>query len=123
MTAPKGAPVPGKPVRRVVAKGAPTAFPKPDSIPAPQRENKLFNVRNCQKCGREGRVVSNTNGIHVFCQCGFNWPISSSALNPPAPMVPMRGLQKMTVVEPDWGKAADDMGVRSNDSFGPKPRG
>jgi hypothetical protein len=124
MTAPKGAPLPGgKPVRRVEAKSAPTSFPKPAFVPAPQRENKLYNVRMCQKCGREGRVVSNTNGIHIFCQCGFNWPISSSALNPPAPMVPARGLQKTTMVEPDWSRAEEDLGVRSNESIGPKPRG
>jgi hypothetical protein len=122
MKPPTGAPMPGGRVR-AKTKGAPTHFPKPSNVPAPQVENKLYNVRICQKCGREGRVVSNHNGIHIFCFCGFSWPISSTALNPSAPLVPVRGFSKVTMVEPDFNKAFEEIGTRQNESIGPKPRG
>ena len=115
--------VPPTPVKTVAKQSsAPEHLPVAATIPARFRENVLKGVRICTKCGREGRIVSNNNGVNVFCKCGYHWPISAAAVNPAAPLMPSRGFHKTTLVEPDWDNAYTDPGGMDNESFGPPPK-
>jgi hypothetical protein len=82
-------------------------------------------VRFCDKCGQEGQVISNQTGIHVFCNpCKRWWPISSSPLSGTALPTPVRGMSKMTLVEPDWNMAFEpSTGDVSSEQVGPKKLG
>lgn len=64
--------------------------------------------RMCPKCNKEGRIVSNYNGVNGFCgPCQIHWPITNSPLRSEVPGLPERGLHKVTAVEPDWSVAFD----------------
>jgi hypothetical protein len=130
VTIPSGLPKSGAPLPPPVRKGdkKPTGLPVVNSHRAAHQENQIPNVRFCKKCreeGRgevEGRVVSNSLGVNVYCRCGYQWPISSAALAPAMPDTMPRGLRKETWVEPDWNLAFEDLGDR-NDKVGPKKSG
>jgi hypothetical protein len=100
----------------------PQHFPAGTTAPVRFRENTIEGARRCTKCGKIGRVISNNHGVSVKCVCGYRWPISSSALNPPVPMMPDRGFSKHTVVEPDWNKAFAETGGVVNEPFGPQSK-
>lgn len=133
MSNPSGLPKPGvaplpPPVRK---KAPPKGLPKVESHRAAHHENQIPNARLCKRCkteGRgdvEGRVVSNSLGVNVYCphpDCKFQWPISSAALAPPMPEALPRGLRKETFVEPNWDLAFEDLGG-GNDKVGPKKSG
>jgi hypothetical protein len=97
----------------------PMSLPGPkvttDSVQETNFRNNLEAARKCPGCGRPGRVVSNNNGVNVFCgPCKRHWPISNSPLRPELPGSPQRGLHKVTSVEPDWNIAFDrDVGDNS----------
>ena len=99
--------------------GAPTHLPTAETEPARFRENVIEHGRKCTKCGKLGRVVSNMNGINVFCSCGYHWPISTAPLDPVQPLIPARGFQKHTLVQPDWDNAYTDPGGTVNEPYGP----
>jgi hypothetical protein len=107
------------------AKGAeaPDHLPLAESQPARFQENVLEHARKCTQCGKLGRVVSNHNGINVFCSCGYHWPISAAPLDPMVPMIPDRGFSKHTLVQPDFDNAWTDPGGMANESFGPQKPG
>jgi len=84
----------------------PTGLP-----PVKQATGKTALDRNrlCPKCGKEGRTISNSSGLSVFCNhCKFSWPISTTPLDQKEIPVEPRGLRKKTTVEPDWDMAFDD---------------
>jgi hypothetical protein len=68
----------------------------------------LDRSRFCSDCGNEGRVVSNSNGVNVYCgPCKKHWPVSSRPFGGgDAASVP-RGLSKHTWIEPEWDKATE----------------
>lgn len=79
------------------------------SVEARKHAKRLDDATFCSKCGEPGRVVSNNNGINVFCgPCKIHWPISATPLVPVAVPVQERGLKKTTLVEPDWSRALED---------------
>lgn len=91
---------------------APTKLPSRKEIDAKetaQLDANLRNMRLCPTCKREGRVVSNTLGVNVYCgPCKIHWPIANTPLLPEAPILMPRGISKQTHVEPDWNMAYDD---------------
>jgi hypothetical protein len=89
----------------------------PKSLPAVEgaasREQigltKFQKATVCDSCGQDGRVVSNRNGVTVYCgPCKKSWGISSAPLVQEVPATMERGLRKRTLVEPDWSKAQED---------------
>ena len=87
-------------------------LPEPKATSDSREEsNLLANIeanRKCPKCHREGRIVSNNNGVNGFCgPCQIHWPITNSPLRPEIPGSPQRGLHKETSIEPDWSIAFD----------------
>lgn len=72
-------------------------------------KSALDRNRICPKCGGEGRTISNSSGLSLFCNpCKFYWPITTAPLDPKDIMTEPRGLRKKTVVEPDWDMAFDE---------------
>lgn len=85
-----------------------TGLPEPEDAPEHPIQ-KVGAGTVCQKCGNPGRVVSNSNGVNVFCgPCKIHWPISSAPLAPTMPPIEGRGLKKRTLVDPDWNRAFED---------------
>ena len=84
-------------------------LPELPTIEVQPRQRALDTARKCDKCGKEGRVVSNRNGVRAYCVCGFNWGISLMALQPSLPLTGGRGISKETLVEPDWSLADEDL--------------
>lgn len=100
----------------------------PKGLPPVKRiasEDNREAVRFCSQCKQEGRVISNQYGIHIYCNtCKKWWPISSSPLTSTALPSPMRGLSKVTLVEPDWNMAFEpSSGDVTNEQVGPKKPG
>jgi len=101
---------------------------KPAALPLPKTKEPASEVsaidrnRECEKCGKTGRMVSNQYGLHAYCLCGHDWPIASTPLRPNVPLMSMRGISKITSVEPDWDLAFREIGDIPNDKIGPKPR-
>lgn len=92
--------------------GPPTGLPNPkatgDSVQEANLQASIDKARLCPKCSRPGRIVSNNCGVNGHCgPCQIHWPITNSPLRPEVPGSPMRGLHKVTAVEPDWGIAFD----------------
>ena len=81
-----------------------------------QDTSAIKRVDDCQKCGNKLRVVSNYLGVHAHCDnCKDSFPVASTARRvEPALNLP-RGLHKRTLVEPDWGKAFEEIGDASDD--------
>lgn len=101
---------------------------KLDRLPRPEKVQTSSaiakpNIRICKLCGKEGRIVSNSVGVNVWCQCGNRWPISSTSMSPPFPETLPRGLSKQVLVEPNWDLAFQDVGETPNVKVGPKSRG
>ena len=85
-------------------------LPELPTVEVQPRSRALDTARKCDKCGKEGRVVSNRDGVRVYCTCGYNWGISLSALRPNLPVgQSSRGISKETLVEPDWTLADEDL--------------
>jgi hypothetical protein len=85
---------------------APTGLPPVEQHTG---QSALDRNRLCPKCGKEGRTVSNSSGLSVFCNpCKFSWPISTAPLDPKEVVTAPRGLRKKTLVEPDWDMAFDE---------------
>jgi hypothetical protein len=82
-------------------------------IKSSKTKSALDRSRICPKCEKEGRVISNSTGLSVFCNpCKWSWPISSAALDPVLPMTPARGLERKTLAEPNWDMAYEqDIGA------------
>ena len=82
----------------------------------------LDRARYCEICGQEARIVSNFHGMTAYCgPCQRRWPISNVAMAPLTPTTPSRGIQKLTYVQPDWGKATEVVGGDVlNEQVGPK---
>jgi hypothetical protein len=77
----------------------------------------------CDKCGeRASRIASNNMGVTAYCSCGHWWAITVRPLANAMPISPPRGLSKETLVEPDWGKAYEDLEGADHDKVGPKQR-
>jgi len=106
--------------KRAKGKEKPQHFPAGETAPVRFKETVIEGARRCTKCGKLGRVISGNYGISVKCVCGYQWPISSTPLNAPVPMMPDRGFRKHTLVEPDWNKAYEDTGGGGNEPFGPQ---
>jgi len=71
-------------------------------------QENMNKARMCPHCGKEGRIVSNQNGVNGFCgPCKRHWPVTSAPLMPESPLAPARGFHKTTVVDPDWNIAFD----------------
>lgn len=91
----------------------PSVNPAPDSLPpivaGEHAAQKILDAnRTCNKCGKEGRVISNNLGVNVFCNtCKRTWPISTTPKKIDIPFTEGRGLRKMTYLEPDWDKVFD----------------
>ena len=87
----------------------------PEDLPPATAKSKdvsaLDASRICEKCkGTSIRIVSNYEGRRAWCnECGHNWGISlaTSQLIPDGLMG--RGLNKRTIVEPDWNLAFEDL--------------
>ena len=84
----------------------------PNGLPdvqARKPKSNLDNSRVCEKCGNEGRVVSNDLGVNVHCNvCKRWWPISGTrAPDKRMPLTAPRGLSKQTRVTPDVSIAFD----------------
>jgi len=78
-------------------------------VPRATGSTALERNRLCPKCKEEGRTISNSLGLSVFCnKCKFSWPITSAPLDPKDELTEPRGLTKRTIVEPDWDMAWDD---------------
>lgn len=98
-------------------KGLPKLDNAPSSLPPVQEVNKeeeshldanVDAARNCPKCKKPGRVVSNRLGVNVHCgPCKIHWPITNAPLRPETPSALPRGFSKRTMVEPDWNIAYD----------------
>ena len=114
----------GNPVgrRERSANTAPPPLPLPKTLSSSEEASAIDRRRACEKCGKDGRVVSNQYGVHVFCVCGNDWPISSTPLRPNIQPSSARGLSKVTSVEPDWEMAFREIGEIPNGQIGPKPR-
>lgn len=79
-------------------------------IPRGHGRSTIDRNRICNKCGEEGRVISNSGGVSVFCnKCKFAWPVSGVALDSTLAVTPSRGVVKRTLVEPDWDLAYEDL--------------
>ena len=109
--------------------GGDEVMPLPIGLPESEQKfedvgDPFKKVRNCQICGKEGRIFSNSDGIQGHCgPCKNFWPISSTSLAQPNIALPGRGLGKVTLVEPDWSMANDsDIGASSNEQVGPRWR-
>jgi len=88
--------------------GLPPVKPSTDSMQETNLQNNFERARNCPKCGKPGRIVSNNCGVNVHCgPCKIHWPISNSPLRPETPGAAPRGLHKETSMEPDWNLAFD----------------
>jgi hypothetical protein len=88
--------------------GLPEPVPNTDSLHEASLQALLDKSRKCPKCGKEGRIVSNNNGVNGFCgPCQIHWPVTNSPLRGEVPGSPQRGLHKETSVEPDWNIAFD----------------
>ena len=92
---------------------------EPKGLPPPKEvvdHSAAKRVTHCPKCDRELRIVSNYLGVRAHCDsCRDFFPISSSARRvEPALNLP-RGLHKRTLVEPDWGKAFEEIGDSSDE--------
>lgn len=88
--------------------GLPPPKPTTDSIEESTFASNLEKARNCPRCSRPGRVVSNNVGVNVHCgPCKIHWPLANSPLRPEIPAALPRGLSKQTSVEPDWSVAYD----------------
>jgi len=91
----------------------PPAVAAPDSLPPIvtgelSAQKVIDDNRTCNKCGKEGRVISNNLGVNVFCNtCKRWWPISTTSKKIDIPYTQGRGLRKMTYVPPDWDKVSD----------------
>ena len=74
-------------------------------LPEPKKAsetNSITNGRICNKCGKEGRIVSNYLGINVHCDtCKTCWPIGGAIHNYDIAVSMPRGLAKRTLIEPD----------------------
>jgi len=131
MTKPSGLPTaPGehnaeeRTIQKRPKKKKPTHLPRPGAQAAGSpAQLAAKNVRICKSCGKEGRVVSNSVGVNVWCQCGNRWPISSSPVAPPMVEQLPRGLSKQTLVEPDWELAYRETGDTPDGKIGPKSGG
>jgi len=124
---PASLPEPGRAVmipkgRKIQARATPSALPLPQTKEPESEISAIERTRSCEKCGKPGRLVSNQYGLHAYCVCGNDWPISSTPLRPNVPLSPMRGITKITSVEPDWDIAFREIGDTPNDKIGPKPR-
>lgn len=74
-------------------------------------QSAASRVTHCPKCEKELRVVSNYQGVRAHCDsCKDQFPVSSSPRRVEPAMNLPRGLHKRTLVEPDWGKAFEEMG-------------
>jgi len=87
---------------------------EPKGLPPVKEESALSainRVTHCPKCKRELRIVSNYLGVRAYCDtCKEQFPVASRPRRvEPAVSLP-RGLHKRTLVEPDWGKAFEDIG-------------
>jgi hypothetical protein len=70
----------------------------------------------CPKCGNSLRVVSNYLGVHAHCDnCKDFFPVASTARRVEPTLNLPRGLRRRTLVEPDWGKAFEEIGDSSDD--------
>lgn len=82
----------------------------------------IDKARFCDVCGKEARIVSNSEGVEAYCgPCKRHWPISSTPLSIMLlPSLP-RGLEKRVLVEPEWNRAfEEERGDPLNDQIGPK---
>jgi len=85
-----------------------SAYNEKTVIPGGPNLSAVSKARICQKCGKEGRVISNNHGVFVKCYpCNVFWPVSSSVLGGHDAVALPRGLKKETLVEPNWDKAYD----------------
>lgn len=83
--------------------------PVPHRGPSPG--SPTTRLTHCPKCDCQLRIVSNYLGVHSHCDpCKEVYPVSSSARRKEPIMNRPRGLRKVTLVEPDWGKAIEDIG-------------
>lgn len=87
----------------------PTGLPKADPTATPILKKTVDRTRHCKQCGQEGRVVSNSTGVNVYCgPCKIHWPISATPYSSGIPITGPRGLRKETIVEPDWNIADEE---------------
>ncbi|GAF67775.1 unnamed protein product [marine sediment metagenome] len=88
------------------------SLPAPVHGLPPENERSAFDTaRICKQCGETGRVVSNYLGTQVYCgPCKIDWPISSTPMAPQGPLASPRGLSKVTLVEPNFDKAFEEIG-------------
>jgi hypothetical protein len=71
---------------------------------------------HCHKCGSALRIVSNYLGVNAHCaKCKEVFPVASTAKRVEPVLSLPRGLRKRTMVEPDWGKAFEDIGGSNDD--------
>jgi phage FluMu protein Com len=97
---------------------------EPKGLPPVQRQppspgSSATRPTHCAKCDYELRVVSNYLGVHAHCdRCKEIYPVSSSARRKEPVMNLPRGLRKVTLVEPDWGKAIEDIGESGDPNTG-----
>ena len=114
---PKG-PIKGLPLPPAGPTGLPEVRTKLESLAESNLQANIDRARLCPKCNKPGRVVSNYNGVNVFCgPCKIHWGISNAPLQPESPQSMPRGLHKETYVEPDWTIAFDrDIGEGGSSS-------
>ena len=80
-------------------------------LPPRAERSAVDNARICGRCGEEGRVVSGYLGTQVYCgPCKIDWPISSTPAASAMPLAPPRGLNKVTLVEPNYDTAFEEIG-------------
>jgi hypothetical protein len=107
---PKGAPKGLPPVKTGAETSAIAGLveDRPRVVPGGRNFPAINKARMCKTCGKEGRVITNSNGVFVKCHpCNSYWPVAPAIVGIGDAEVRPRGLSKETQVEPDWDKAFD----------------